>query len=187
MRLQPIERPHSLFLRIARWLSRRQLGKVMMPLKVVYPRIPGLLRAQLGLLKLSQNGLSLEPRLRFLVETWVSMTNGCSFCGDLHEAQGLRAGLPEQLFRSLPRFRTDPAFSARERAALAAVEEIARKRRWMKQPGRSCAGTSTKGRRQSSSGSRRSSATSTRWRLRSRSSPMDSARCLAPLPSEACP
>ena len=35
MRVQPVEKPRGLVNRIAYWMSRRQLGKVMTPLKVV--------------------------------------------------------------------------------------------------------------------------------------------------------
>jgi hypothetical protein len=42
MRLAPIEKPPGLLLRIAYWLSRRQLGGVMSPLKVIYARAPSL-------------------------------------------------------------------------------------------------------------------------------------------------
>ena len=42
MRLAPIEQPRSLLVRIAYWLSKRQLGKVMTPLKVIYARAPRL-------------------------------------------------------------------------------------------------------------------------------------------------
>ena len=42
MRLEPIEKPRGLLMRIAYWLSRRQLGGVMSPLKVIYARAPKL-------------------------------------------------------------------------------------------------------------------------------------------------
>ncbi len=40
MRLEPIEKPKGLMMRIAYWMTRRQLGKVMTPMKVIYPRMP---------------------------------------------------------------------------------------------------------------------------------------------------
>lgn len=41
MRLEPIEKPKGLLMRAAYWMTRRQLGKVMTPMKVVYPRCRG--------------------------------------------------------------------------------------------------------------------------------------------------
>ena len=41
MRLQPIEKPKRLMMRIAYFMTRRQLGKVMTPMKVVLARMPG--------------------------------------------------------------------------------------------------------------------------------------------------
>ena len=42
MRLEPFDRPPGLLQRIAWWMSRRQLGGVMSPLKVIYARAPHL-------------------------------------------------------------------------------------------------------------------------------------------------
>jgi hypothetical protein len=47
MRLDPIEKPEGLLMRIAFWSTRRQLGKVITPVKVLYPRAPGMLRLYL--------------------------------------------------------------------------------------------------------------------------------------------
>jgi hypothetical protein len=44
MRLEPIEQPQGLLMRIAFWMTRRQLGKVITPMKVMYPRMPGVLK-----------------------------------------------------------------------------------------------------------------------------------------------
>jgi hypothetical protein len=40
MRLKPIDKPSGLMMRIAFWMTRRQLGKVITPIKVLYPRVP---------------------------------------------------------------------------------------------------------------------------------------------------
>ena len=87
MRLEPIERPKGLLMKIAYWLSRRQLGAVMSPLKVVYARSPRIARAGFGLVRAMESGLSLDPELRLLLVTQSSLLNGCSFCADLHAAR----------------------------------------------------------------------------------------------------
>ena len=53
MRLEPIEKPKGLLMRVAYWMTRRQLGKVMTPMKVLYPRMEGMLRLSYEIQKFS--------------------------------------------------------------------------------------------------------------------------------------
>jgi len=128
MRLAAIERPRNLLVRIAYWVSKRQLGAVMSPMKVIYARAPRLLRTTLSIVRASES-LSLDPALRLLVTTQSSLLNGCSFCADLHLAQAVQAKLGRERFRDLEGFATSPHFSERERAALTYTEEITRQRK----------------------------------------------------------
>jgi AhpD family alkylhydroperoxidase len=128
MRLEPIEKPRGLLLRIAYWLSRRQLGGVMSPLKVIYARVPKLAWTSVVIARTAEKGLSLEPDLRLLITTQSSLLNGCTFCADLHMAQAVQARLGLERFKALPDFATSPLFSERERAVLAYTEETTRRR-----------------------------------------------------------
>ena len=128
MRLEPIERPKGLLMKIAYWLSRRQLGAVMSPLKVVYARSPRIARAGFGLVRAMESGLSLDPELRLLLVAQSSLLNGCSFCADLHAAQAVQAKLGREKWADLARYRESPHFSERERAALAFTEQATRAR-----------------------------------------------------------
>jgi AhpD family alkylhydroperoxidase len=128
MRLAPIDRPRSLKLRIAYWLSRRQLGGVMAPLKVIYARAPHLSNPSLSIYR-AMRRLSLDPALRLLITTQASLLNGCSFCADLHRAEAIQAKLGRERFGALQDFAQSPHFSERERAALAYTEEITRSRK----------------------------------------------------------
>ena len=128
MRLEPIERPSSLLVRLAYLVSKRQLGAVMTPMKVIYARAPRLLRASLALLR-ADASLSLDPALKLLVATQSSLLNGCGFCADLHRAQAIQAKLGRERFRDLEDYAQSPHFSERERAALAYTEEITRHRK----------------------------------------------------------
>lgn len=124
MRLEPIEKPRSLLVRFAFWLSRRQLGKVMTPLKVIYARMPKLLMAQRKLYNLMEDD-TLEPELRALISTHISSLNSCGFCGDLHQAVAIqKEQVPEVLLLALPDFRTNSYFSTRQRAVLSFAEEL---------------------------------------------------------------
>ena len=69
MRLEPIEKPTGLLMRLAFWRTRRQLGKVITPMKVMYPRMPGVLKLSYEIQKFEQKGIRLEPGLHFMVGT----------------------------------------------------------------------------------------------------------------------
>jgi AhpD family alkylhydroperoxidase len=126
LRLAPIDRPRGLLLRLFNWLVRRRLGKVMMPSRVIYARFPTLLWRQLPLYHLFEQGLSLEPDLRHLIEVQVSTLNGCTFCADLHRANAQLERVAREKLSALNDFEMHATFTTRERAALAFVTEIAR-------------------------------------------------------------
>ena len=52
MRLAPIDRPPTLKARIAAWMMKRQLGKVITPARVIYDRVPRTYDVAYALLKL---------------------------------------------------------------------------------------------------------------------------------------
>ncbi len=129
MRLEPIERPSGLLMRIAFRMTRRQFGKVMTPMKVLYPRMPGMLRLSYEIAKFETKGIRLQPRLHFMVVMLASQINGCGFCLDLARAMAIRQHLGMQELDALRDYRVSPLFSDRERAALAYVEEATRHKR----------------------------------------------------------
>ena len=128
MRIAPIDRAPTLKGRIASWMMKRQLGKVITPARVVYNRVPAAYDVAYALVKLPAR-VSLAPQLRLLVQTWPAMLNSCHFCVDIAKAQAVMAGLGLEKFEALPEWRTSPLFDDRERAALAYVEEATRNRK----------------------------------------------------------
>ncbi len=128
MRLAAIEKPPGLWMRIAYALSRRQLGTVISPLKVIYARAPRLALPIALITHTIEKGLSLERELVLLLMTHASLQNGCSFCADLHQAQAVQAQLGLEKFRALRDFEASPLFSQREAAALAYCGEATRSR-----------------------------------------------------------
>ncbi len=129
MRLEPIERPRSLMLRFAFWMTRRQFGKVMTPMKVVATRMPRSTRMMYEIVKFDMNGLRLDPSLHYLVAAMASHVNGCAFCLDLARAVAFREHVELAKFDALGDYATSPLFTDRERAALAYAEEATRQRR----------------------------------------------------------
>jgi len=129
LRLAPLKRLPTLLLRLMAWGFRKQLGKVMTPLTVIYARFPRMAFRQLLMLALVEK-LSLGKQLVALVQTRVSMSNGCTFCADLHEAFAARQSKQSMSklrgkFAALGAFETSPLFDDRERAVLRYAHHVA--------------------------------------------------------------
>lgn len=128
MRLEPVDSPPNLMMRIANVMARRRFGKVPTPFKVLYGRAPKLAMLSYRIAKLLEGGLALDPALVQLVMTHSSMVNGCGFCADLHLAQAIQQRLGVEKFRALAGYRTSDLFDERERAALDYCTGITRDR-----------------------------------------------------------
>lgn len=68
----------------------------------------------------------LPAELVELVQIRVSQINGCAFCVDLHVKRALAAGEDAQRLHLLATWRHVPLYSAKERAAFAWTEELAK-------------------------------------------------------------
>lgn len=129
MRLQPVEKPKRLMMRIAYFMARRRFGKVMTPMKVVLARMPGSERFSWHITKFELKKLHLPHDLHFMLGVFVSEINGCSFCADLGRSMVLRERMGLEKFNALKDYWISPLFSATERAALAYVEEATRNKK----------------------------------------------------------
>lgn len=125
MRLEPIERPPSLLGRVLDAAIRRTLGRSITPSRVVYNRVPAAWRISLAFQLFERFGSKLPAELRLLVTTRVAQLNGCAFCQDIKRAMAVREALGTAKLDALADWRASDRFSARERAALAFVEEAA--------------------------------------------------------------
>lgn len=125
-RLLPIERPNGFVMRMAYWGTRKQLGKVMTPIKVICARMPGSLQALGGMLKFSSRRIQLDQELQILIGNLASQINGCTSCIDMARAMAVRERKDLAKVDSVMVYRTDPRFTARERAALTYAEEATR-------------------------------------------------------------
>jgi len=126
MRLAPIESPKQLTAKLAYWMTKRRLGKVMTPMKVIYARLPALFRHAYQQIQIVERKITLDPTISFLVRTWPAMINECTFCVDIAKAAALYKHMTLDKLEALPAYRTSPLFNERERAALAYVEEATR-------------------------------------------------------------
>lgn len=126
MRLAPIETPPSLLGKLLNFGIRRMLGRPITPSQVIYNRVPAAWRITLAFQLFERFGAKLPQELLLLVTTRVAMLNGCAFCQDIKRAVALRSKLGTARFDALADWRGSSVFDARERAALAYVEEATR-------------------------------------------------------------
>ena len=129
MRLEPIEKPKGLMMRLAYFFTRRQFGKVMTPMKVIMARMPGSEKLSYEIAKFELKRISLEHSLHYMVGLLTAQINGCAFCADLGRSVAIREHINMEKFDVLLDYRNSPLFSARERAALAYAEEATRYKR----------------------------------------------------------
>lgn len=129
MRLEPIENPKNLMLKMGYHMMEREFGKVLTPLKIIYARMPSLMFIAQRIDKTANKKISLEAPFRLLIQVFASMTNGCSFCRDFRQTQSVKRHLGSEKFQALGDYRNNELFSQRERAALAYVEETLHNKR----------------------------------------------------------
>lgn len=131
MRLTPIENPKNILVKLAFWWSKREFGKVIMPMKIIYARKPKLMFLANKIYQFQEKNVSLDPSLRLLIQTQVSMLNGCSFCNDISLAQAVKKNLGAEKFFALGDDVQTKAktFTEKEQAVVRFVGEYAENRR----------------------------------------------------------
>jgi alkylhydroperoxidase family enzyme len=123
LRLQPIEKPQGLYLKLGYWYFKKMIGKVITPAKVVYARVPKMMKIASLFYKLQQQA-PLEEELKLLCHALVSDINGCTFCLDIAQAYALRQHNSMKKFGDLHLFETSPLFTPQEKACLQYVKEV---------------------------------------------------------------
>jgi len=124
--LPPIEKPKSFLIKLAYAMTRKQFGKVLTPVKVVYARMPAAFGMFIGKISKLDKKLELPMETQFLVREQVARINVCEFCMDIGRAFVIKASLNEAKFDALDEYRTSPLFSDAERALLDYVTELTR-------------------------------------------------------------
>jgi alkylhydroperoxidase family enzyme len=124
--LKPIDHPRSLMLRMIYRVSRKQFGKVMMPLRVFMARMP------LGFGKFYGNVGGLDKKLTLpretvmLIREQVARINVCLFCIDIGRFFTIQSSMNQAKFDALSEYPGSPLFSEAERAALDYATNLAR-------------------------------------------------------------
>ena len=132
MRLNPIENPPNLLVKIAYWWSKREFGKVIMPMKVIYARKPKLMWLANKIYQTQEKDFILDENIKLLIQTQVSALNGCAFCNDISLAQAVKKNLGAEKFFAIGEnvdAEKMQAFSAKEQAVIGFVNEYAESRK----------------------------------------------------------
>jgi AhpD family alkylhydroperoxidase len=127
MRLAAIENPPNLFLKIAYWFSRRQFGKVLSLLKIIYARKPQLLRFAMKIDRFEKKQTSLPEGLRLFIKFAAAAQNGCAFCTDIALAQAVRGKIGTERFLAIANGDAERrnSLTEKERAVFAFVKQYA--------------------------------------------------------------
>lgn len=124
-KLAPIERPSGLMMKFVYWMSRKQFGKVMTPLKVVFARLPTSFGMYVQKLEKLEQKFELPKYLAVLVRTHVAQLNTCAFCIDIGKLEVINHHSDQKdKFFNVSSYKTSPLFTPRERAALLYAEEL---------------------------------------------------------------
>ena len=127
--LSPIENPKQPMMKLVYAMTRRQFGKVLMPLKVFAARLPvgfGKFYGKIGQL---DKQLELPRETVMLVREQVARTNVCLFCIDIGRYFTIQASMNQAKFDAIGEYRTSALFSEGERALLDYVTELTRDRK----------------------------------------------------------
>jgi alkylhydroperoxidase family enzyme len=128
--LPPIDKPRGLYLKLVYFFSRRQLGKVMMSIRVFAARMPTAFMSHYYKMTNLDKKLRLPSQTAVLIRDQVASINMCLFCMDASRWYVMTKE-PGDLARldALPDYQTSPLFGAAQRAALDYASELTRDKR----------------------------------------------------------
>jgi len=113
-------------MRLVYYLTRRQFGKVLTPLKVHGARLPLAFGAFYGKVSKLDKQLRLPTEFVLLIRHQVARINVCLFCEDIARSVAIKASMKEAKFDSLDEYQTSALFTDAERAALDYATELTR-------------------------------------------------------------
>jgi hypothetical protein len=124
--LPPIDHPRGLMMKLAYFFTRRQLGKVITPVRVHSARMPPAFGSCYFKMQKLDQVLRLPRETSLLIRQQVASINMCMFCMDATRFSALREPAGNQArFDGLPQYRTSPLFTDAERAALDYATKLA--------------------------------------------------------------
>jgi alkylhydroperoxidase family enzyme len=122
--LRPIEKPVGLIMKLVYFMTRRQFGKVLTPLKVYAARMPVAFGSFYSKISKLDQKLTLPPETVMLIREHVARLNVCLFCIDICRSFVIKASMNQAKFDALEDYQTSALFTPGERAALLYVTEL---------------------------------------------------------------
>jgi alkylhydroperoxidase family enzyme len=125
--LPPIDKPRGLYLKLAYFFTRRELGKVITSVRVFAARMPTAFMTYYYKMTKLDKKLQLPSQTAVLIREQVASINMCLFCMDASRAYVMTTE-PGDLARldALPEYETSTLFTDAQRAALDYATELTR-------------------------------------------------------------
>lgn len=123
-RLQAIERPRGLMMKLAYAYSRRQFGKVLTPLKLAWSRMPLAFSLWQSKIHKLEKQLKIDPQLALMLRIKVAQLNTCTFCMDIGKAFAVKSFGSQRKFYELENFEGSDLYTDKEKAALRFATEL---------------------------------------------------------------
>ena len=122
-RIKPIDKPNGIMMRLGFFFFKRMFGKVIMPAKTIYNRVPGIMFVAKKFNDVEES-LSLDTELSKLIKHHVAATNGCTFCVDINSRNAMDKKVYTDKFMHMHEFETSSLFSEKEKTAFRYVGSI---------------------------------------------------------------
>ena len=126
-RLSRIENPGNLKVKLANLYVKKQYGKVITPMKILYARKPELMDV-LPKLTGKDKKLKLDKELKHLLRYFVAVLNGCGFCKDIGKAIAFKEGEGNRKFEAVLNYSASNLFSEKEKIAFEWAENLVQKK-----------------------------------------------------------
>jgi len=104
-------------------MSKRQFGKVLSPLLVIYSRSTPIFQVAIKILGADKK-LSIGRDINLLVRNYVSHLNDCKFCANAIEYMSEKEKWDLNRLKDMLNFRNSPNYNDKEKAILDYVEQI---------------------------------------------------------------
>jgi len=122
--LPPIEKPGSIAMKLVYFLTKRQYGKVLTPVKVASARLPIAFGMFYGKKFQLDKKLKLPKEVAMLIRHRVAQLNVCEYCMDIGRFVAMKELMSEAKIDAVAEYNTSPLFTDAEKSALDYATEL---------------------------------------------------------------
>jgi alkylhydroperoxidase family enzyme len=122
--LPTIEKPGSLVMKLVYYLTKRQFGKVLTPVKVGSARLPVAFGMFYGKTYELDKKLKLPKETAFLIRHLVALINVCEYCIDIGRFKAMKELMNEEKIDAVGAYKISPLFTDAEKSALDYATEL---------------------------------------------------------------